>query len=82
MRLSQLVGKEIINFSDGARLGTLGEAQLMINRDSGDIDSIILSNGGVFKSRSRRRDLIIPWSAVRKVGEDLLIVDISQDIVD
>ena len=42
MRLSELVGKEIVNIVNGARLGVIGESDLSIDIDSGEIQHIIL----------------------------------------
>jgi YlmC/YmxH family sporulation protein len=77
MRLSQLVGKEIINLSDGSRLGTISEAQLLVDTESGKIDSIVINRSRTYKVRSNNQELVIPWTCVRKVGEDLLIVELA-----
>ncbi|MBX6378763.1 MAG: YlmC/YmxH family sporulation protein, partial [Clostridia bacterium] len=46
MRWSELAGKEIINLHDGARLGRLGEADLLLDPETGTIESLLVSAGG------------------------------------
>ena len=61
MRLSDLVGKQIVNIYDGARLGTVG-SDLVIHTETGEIDSIILPNkGNLLNIWVDRQNLTIPW---------------------
>ncbi|WP_206809836.1 YlmC/YmxH family sporulation protein [Paradesulfitobacterium ferrireducens] len=81
MLLSELAGKEIINLYDGAKLGLVGDADLALS-SNGHIEAIILTSrsgfSGLFSSVSERdRDiLVIPWQAVKKVGSEVIIVDL------
>lgn len=75
MELSRLSKKEIINIHDGSRLGYVGDSDLVIDEDTGNIHSIIIFPKGV-KSKATR-ELAIPWSSIKKIGEELLLVDIS-----
>ncbi|MDW7675539.1 MAG: YlmC/YmxH family sporulation protein [Bacillota bacterium] len=78
MRLSDLVGKEIVNIFDGGRLGTIGESDLVIDTQTGSIESIVLPNKGNFLSVwIDRQQLIIPWQAVKKIGTEVIIVDLD-----
>ena len=73
MRLSRWQGKEIINLYDGARFGLVGEADLEVDEASGTIQGIIFhERGGFF---GQRKEVRIPWGAVRRVGPELIIVD-------
>ncbi len=82
MFLSDLGGKEIINLCDGAKLGLIGDADLAISA-KGEIEAIILTSrsgfSGFFSGMGERdRDLlVIPWQAVKKVGSEVIIVDIQ-----
>ncbi len=84
MFLSDLGGKEIINLFDGAKLGQIGDADLAISA-KGEIEAIILTSrtgfSGFFTGkgeRDRERDLfVIPWQSVRKVGSEVIIVDLQ-----
>lgn len=79
MLLSDLAGKEIINLYDGAKLGLVGDADLAVSA-SGRIEAIILSSrsgiGGFFGGE-RDRELVIPWPAIKKVGSEVIIVDLN-----
>ncbi|WP_425807403.1 YlmC/YmxH family sporulation protein [Desulfitobacterium sp. Sab5] len=83
MLLSDLAGKEIINLYDGAKLGLVGDADLAIS-SSGAIEAIILTSrsgfGGFLGNMAEReRDiLVIPWQVVKKVGSEVIIVDMNQ----
>lgn len=80
MLLSDLAGKEIINLYDGAKLGLVGDADLAIST-GGAIEAIILGSRAGFSglwgnNSGRDRDtLVIPWQSVKKVGTEVIIVD-------
>lgn len=82
MLLSELEGKEIINLYDGAKLGSIGDADLAVSA-SGSIEAIILTSRGGFSgfwSNRGEKDndiLVIPWQAVKKVGSEVIIVDLN-----
>lgn len=79
MRLGELMGKEIVNIYNGARLGVVGESDLAFDVDSGEIRSIIVPRkNGFFNLWMDRQQLIIPWDAVRKVGAEVIIVELDQ----
>jgi len=78
MRLNELVGKEIVNIYDGMRMGTVGESDMMVDQESGDVISIILPNrGNAFNFWADRQKLVIPWEAVKKVGREVIVVDLD-----
>ncbi|NLI12943.1 YlmC/YmxH family sporulation protein [Pelotomaculum propionicicum] len=79
MRMCELVGKEIVNICNGSRLGVVGDSDMAINIDSGEIQSIILPRKSNFINLwVERQHLIIPWEAVRKVGAEVIIVELDQ----
>jgi len=78
MRLNELVGKEMVNIYDGMRMGTVGESDMMIDQESGQIISIILPNrGNAFNFWANRQKLVIPWEAVKKIGREVIVVDLD-----
>ncbi|HHY60020.1 MAG TPA: YlmC/YmxH family sporulation protein [Clostridia bacterium] len=78
MRLSEFAGKEIINIFDGARLGTVNESDLIIDADTGYVESIVLPARFPFLGwRGRQHLLVIPWQAVRKIGEQVIVVEME-----
>jgi len=74
MRFSELAGKEVISIDEGARLGIISESDLVIDTESGTIRSLIIPNRGTFL---RRRTLVIPFHGIKKIGHDLIIVDLT-----
>ncbi len=79
MRLVELTGKEIVNLYNGARLGVIGESDLAIDAETGRIRSIILPRkGNLLNFWVDKQQLIIPWEAVRKIGKEVIIVDLDQ----
>lgn len=45
MRLSELGGKEIVDLQKAERLGILGQTDLEINRETGEIHELIIPTG-------------------------------------
>jgi len=81
MRLGELAGKEIININDGARLGVIGETDLSIDDDTGRIISIMLPRrGNLLGLFAEKQELIIPWESIRKIGFEVIIVELDQAI--
>ncbi len=78
MRLNELVGKEIVNIYDGMRMGTVGDSDMFIDEESGQIVSIILPNrGNAFNFWTDRQKLVIPWDAVKKIGREVIVVELD-----
>lgn len=77
MRLTELIGKDIVNIQNGSRLGTVADSDLVIHAETGEIDAIILPSQGGFFNFWDRNNLTIPWSAVRKIGSEVIIVELD-----
>lgn len=79
MRFSDLENLEIINFSDGKKLGLVGNCDLTIDLKTGQILEIIIPerdgflDGFLGKERTRS----ISWKSIKKIGQDTIIVDIT-----
>lgn len=81
LRLSDLEGKEVINMVDGVRLGVIGEADMVIDIHSGEIQSIILPRrNNVFSLWADRQHMIIPWQAIKKIGNEVIIVELDHTV--
>ena len=78
MRLSDLIGKDIVNIQNGSRLGTVADSDLVIQAETGEIDSIILPSRSGFLNFWDKSNLTIPWSSVRKIGAEVIIVDLDE----
>ena len=82
MLMSEFVSKKIINLFDGGVIGTVGDSDLVIDNESGEIESIIVQQGkpgGNGRFRQEKRAVNIPWEAVRKVGSEVIVVDIEDN---
>lgn len=75
MRLSTLGSRQIINLHDGSRMGMLGETELTIDPQTGEIDELVIPARSGFWQQ--RRASVIPWSAVRRIGPEVMIVDLD-----
>lgn len=81
MRLSQLLGKRIINIFDGEILGLVGDADLLVDEQTGEISGLVIPRRGTAIGDKRRtgerRLLNIGWDKVCKVGSEVIVVDID-----
>ncbi|SFL38975.1 YlmC/YmxH family sporulation protein [Pelosinus propionicus] len=78
MRLSNLSGKEVINLSDGARLGIIEECELTFDHKSGKILTIVLpKRHGLFNFFNDIKSSTIPWQTIKRIGDEVIIVDIN-----
>lgn len=79
MRLSDLEGKEIVNARDGERLGVLDARDVILNTQTGKLEGVVVPVKGSLSLGSwDKRHALIPWSAVKTVGKDIIIVDLGQ----
>jgi YlmC/YmxH family sporulation protein len=81
--MAELAGKEIVNIYDGARLGVVGESDITIDIDSGSVESIIVPlRSNLINFWVDKQNLIIPWQAVKKIGAEVIIVELDQTNLD
>lgn len=75
-RLSELRCKEVINLCDGCRIGYVTDAE--IDTGNGRVVSLILPGPcrffGLF---GRDSDYVIPWECIRRIGEDIILVEVE-----
>ena len=75
-RITDLRCKEVICVADGQRLGFITDVEVEV--PSGQVCSIIVPGPchimGLF---GRREEFIIPWNCIRKIGPDIVLVDIK-----
>lgn len=75
MRLSDLQNKDIVNISDGKKIGNIIDMRIDM---SGNIISIIVEpSKRVFKFLGVREELEISWEDIEKVGEDVILISIN-----
>jgi YlmC/YmxH family sporulation protein len=79
-RSSELRQKEVVNISDGRRLGFVNDVE--INLESGSIDAIIVPAGSrLFGFVGRDNEYVIPWERVKKIGEDIILVEMDERFI-
>jgi len=80
MRLSELGEKEIINLDNGDRLGLLADADILFDEESGKIISLLVPEKRIaFRFLGiENNGLEIPWTAIRKIGYDMIIVEFDR----
>lgn len=81
MRFSDLEDKEIINYSDGKKLGLVGNCDLTIDLKTGQILEIIIPERDGFWDGlvGKERTMTISWKSIKKIGQDTIIVDINSE---
>lgn len=74
MRLYDLQCKDVINLSDGRRLGVVGD--LEFDSVTGSILSLIVPGRPRFLGLfGRRSEYVIPWDEITKIGRDSVLVE-------
>ncbi|QKS71386.1 YlmC/YmxH family sporulation protein [Paenalkalicoccus suaedae] len=77
MRLSEIGQKEIVDFDRGERLGVLGQTDLLIDEKEGKVQALIIPSLKWFGLSKRGSDLTVPWNQIKKVGKDMIIIDVD-----
>ena len=74
---SDLKCKEVINISDGGRLGCVTDLELDLC--TGTILAIVVPGEKSVLGLIRPRDgLVIPFCRIQKIGEDVILVDLRE----
>ena len=77
-RFCQLRCREVINVCDGCRLGYVSD--LEIELESGRVLCLIVPCPGHFFGLLPSREVyVIPWPCIRRIGCDLILVDVCLD---
>jgi len=75
-RTAEFRQKEVININDGRRLGFVGDVE--INFEEGRLEAIIIPvSGKLFGIIGKESDIVIPWEKIKKIGEDIILVDVD-----
>ncbi len=75
-RIADLRCKEVINICSGMRLGFV--CDVLINDTTGQLLALIVPGPcRFFGLLGREDDFVIPWECIRRIGDDIIIVEIS-----
>lgn len=78
IRFSELRCREVINLCDGARLGFASDLEL--DGETGHIFSLTVPcPGRFFGLFGSPGDYVIPWPCIRRIGADLILVDVHPE---
>ena len=78
VKFTDLQCKEVICVNDGRRLGFIKDIQLGI--PEGEVLAIVVPGPcRFFGIAGRREDYIIPWNCIKKIGPDIVLVDVKPD---
>ncbi|NLY77009.1 MAG: YlmC/YmxH family sporulation protein [Tissierellia bacterium] len=77
MLLSELGGKEIVNLNNGERLGIIADTDIVVDEQTGHIISLLIPDRKIqFKLFGNNNELEIPWESIRKIGQDMIIIEL------
>ncbi len=78
MRVTELHCKEVICVADGRRLGFVSDVEVTV--PEGNVVAILVPGPcrfwGLF---GRQDDYCIPWCRIKRIGPDIILVDVRPD---
>ena len=78
VKFTQLQCKEVICVGDGRRLGFISD--VVVEIPDGSICALVVPGPCRFLGCiGRNDDFLIPWSAVCRIGPDVVLVDVQPD---
>ena len=80
MTLSDIEEKDVINVVTGERIGFV--SSLRIDTNSGQIIAITVQPSMKFVSFFSKDEapVVVPWNQILKIGEDVIIVNVAQQL--
>lgn len=78
VRAESLVGKNVVNMYDGVRICTIRDVEFTFDGQTGEIELLLLPQGGSSWLKKERKYLRIPWNDIKKIGKEVIIVDLGE----
>ena len=76
-RIGELRYKEVINVTDGTRYGYVGDVE--VDLETGQVRTLVVPGRlRFFGLLGREAERVFPWSAVRRFGEDIILVEAEE----
>jgi len=73
-RIQDLRCKEVINISDGCRIGFVGDVDVRI--PEGQVAAVVVYGPcrffGLF---GRGEEFYVPWECIQRIGDDIILID-------
>ncbi|MBE6926537.1 MAG: YlmC/YmxH family sporulation protein [Ruminococcaceae bacterium] len=76
-KFTELHCKEVICIFDGRRLGFVSD--VVIELPEGRVLSIVVPAPIRFPQFGHRDEFLIPWECIKKIGPDIILVDIKPE---
>ena len=77
MTFSDFKKKEVINVCDGRRMGCV--CDILIDLHSCRLEAIVVPGSfSLFSCFQKQKNVIIPWNKIRKLGDDVILVDAGE----
>jgi|Deesub1362A_J573_1020465.scaffolds.fasta_scaffold00069_29 YlmC/YmxH family sporulation protein len=74
-KATDLASRDVINVVDGRRLGPLKD--LEIDYETGMVQALVLQSRERYLKMFRRgRDVVVPWTHIKKIGVDAILVEL------
>jgi YlmC/YmxH family sporulation protein len=76
VRTSEFRAREVVNIVDGKRLGVIADVD--VDLASGKIVALVVpGEGRFFGLFGRDEEYVIPWNRIRKIGADVILVEVK-----
>ncbi|KIY20697.1 MULTISPECIES: YlmC/YmxH family sporulation protein [Mesobacillus] len=73
VKVTEFQVKDVVNVSDGKRLGNIEDYE--INLTTGKIEAVVIGSAGkVLGFFGKDDEVVIPWRNILKIGEDVILV--------
>ena len=73
-RIGELCRKEVIDVMDGSLYGDVGDAE--IDLETGQVRALVVPGRlRLLGLLGREEDHIFPWAAIKRLGEDIILVE-------
>lgn len=80
VRLFDFKQKEVINISDGARLGFVSDVEIDI-KGGKLLKIIVAAPGRIFGIFGCEKEYVICWENIKKIGDDIILVDVCDNFL-
>lgn len=73
MRISDLQSKDIVALEDGKKIGRITDVEM---DNTGNMKALIIQKRRFFSFFFNQNEVEIAWKQVKKVGEDVILVEL------